>query len=450
MRVLHLPGRAVWSYSEDEINDIIQYFNPDITLTTQMKYTLKKKVESQSLYETIHFDSVNGFKKRELDDEVILFLNDKEYLSKINFRNFEDKYKFIITDLIKGEMNPMNFDFTLVNTSIIDELNKRTNNYHVLSTEIEAGKKPDYKSNSIYGFGLSSGLGDDKIPNVITGKRPHIEYLDSKKVGLKAIPGIGSNFSTVLENKGISKRTDLCSLHPKDMIEHDGIGPYRGTKWVCSAKAMEEKKVFKIKRNDLKNKYRIFVDIETDSLQPNIIWHIGLYDDIEGNYRCLLEKNPNKKGRIIERFMDYLEERKDSNICLLAWYGSQFDFVHLGDFIEKYDSNRTHLWNDIEKIDFMYWTDKHAALPCRSSKLYDVSSRLGYEFSLLGLDGGEVGRLYTKYMDEKDFEPDWEELKTYAKDDVMSMKYIYDKIKESPMLHDIDEVKKIYRRKGRR
>ncbi|MFW6376275.1 MAG: ribonuclease H-like domain-containing protein [Thermoplasmatota archaeon] len=447
MRVLHLPGKAVWSYSEEDIEDIIEYFNPDITVTTQMKYSLRKKVESRSFYETIHLESINGFKKRELNDEILVFLTDKQELKNIDFSDSGKKLKFIVTNLIKTEMKPMDFDFSLVNTSLVDELNKITDNFHVLSTEIEAGKKPDYKGNRIYGFGLSSGMSGDKIPNVITGKRPHIEYLDSKKVGLTAIPGLGSSFSTFLENEGISKRAELCNCDPEEMIKHDGIGPYRSTKWVCSARAIEENEVFKIKRNDLENQYRIFLDIETDSLQPEIIWHIGLFDDHQGKYKMLLEKDPNKKGRIIKRLMDYLEERKDNNICLLAWYGSEFDFVHLGNFVEKYDPERLDMWNSLEKIDFMYWTDNHAALPCRSQKLYDVSSRLGYDSDLLGLDGEDVARIYTRHMNDPNFEPDWEELKRYAKDDVISMKYVYDKIKEAPLLHDLDEIEKIYRRR---
>ncbi|MBS3816880.1 MAG: ribonuclease H-like domain-containing protein [Candidatus Thermoplasmatota archaeon] len=443
MRILHLPGRAVWGYSEKEIEDILEYFKPDISLTTQMKWKLKRKVESVSKYETIHMDSVDGYKERNLDDEILVILRDSDAAPKLDFNGYRGKRKLVITDLIREQMDTSSFDFSLANASIVDEL-KGEDDLHILSTEIEAGKKPEHGGHRIYGFGLSSGLGDDKIPNLVTGKRPHIEFLDSKKVGLAAIPGLGGKFSTKLENMGISTRDDLSGLNPREILDYEGIGPYRSTKWVCSARSLEEESVFRIKENDLKGRHRLFIDIETDSLQPNIIWHIGLSDDRDGEYHSFLEKDPDKKGRIIRHFMDYLEEEIGEDTCLLAWYGKKFDFEHLGEFIGRYDPDRKHIWEEVEKIDFMEWSDKHAALPCRSSKLYDVSSRLGYESSLLGLDGGDVGRIYSRYMTDRDLEPDWEELKTYAKDDVMSMKYIYDEIKKGPILHDIDEIKKEY------
>ncbi len=80
----------------------------------------------------------------------------------------------------------------------------------------------------------------------------------------------------------------------------------------------------------------------------------------------------------------------------------------------------------------MYWADKHAALPCRNSKLFHVAEKLGYEFELNGLDGEEVARIYNKYVEDSNNEPDCDELKTYAKDGLISMKHVYGKIKEHP------------------
>ena len=447
MRILHLPGRAVFGYSSGEIEDILNYFKPDITVTTSMKDIQRRKVEKNSFYESIHLDTVMDFTQRKMGDEVLFLLNNAESLDKIDFTDYRGMRVTLITDQIKEEMNPKSFYFELVNTSIIDRLLERLNDFNVLTTNIEAGKKPEYNGNRIYGFGLSNGLGGPKIPNVITGKRPHIETLNASKVGLLAVPGLGDRFSTELQSKGIKSRRDLSSLHPNEILEHDGIGPYRSTKWVCSAKAIEEEDIYRINKNDLEEKHRLFIDIETDSLNPSIIWHIGVYDDSNEEYHSFLVKDPDKKGRIIEEFMDYLEENVREDSVLLAWYGKKFDFEHLDDFIDRYDPDRKHVWDSIEKIDFMYWTDKHAALPCRSSKLYDVSSRLGYESDLLGLDGEDVARMYTNYMEDREKEPDWKELKTYAKDDVVSMKYIYDRVKKAPVLHDINDVKREYRKK---
>ncbi|MBS3790721.1 MAG: ribonuclease H-like domain-containing protein [Candidatus Thermoplasmatota archaeon] len=446
MKVLHLPGRAIWGYSEDEIDDILTYFEPDITLTSDVREKERMMIERNFSYESIHMDDLSSFNERYLGNEVLLLLKEKHSLSNMNFEDYRDRRVVLITDMIKEDMDPKKFDFQLINTSVLDRFERELEDFNVLSTKIETGKKPVYNKNRIYGFGLSRGIEEIKIPSVVTGKRPHIETLNANKVGLSAVPGLGKRFSRELERRGIESRQDLCFLDPSKILDCEGIGPYRSTKWISSAKAIEDKDVYRIKKNDLEDKHRIFIDIETDSLKPSIIWHIGLYDDRTGEYRSFLEKDPREKGRIIEQFLDYLEANVEAGSILLAWYGKKFDFEHLGRFVERYAPERKPLWDKIQKIDFMYWVDKHAALPCRSSKLESVASRLGYEPDLVGLDGGDVGRIYSTYMEDMSKEPDWNELKTYARDDVVAMKYIYDKVKEAPILYDMDEVNKQYLR----
>lgn len=447
MRVLHLPGKIVYRYEDEEIRDLFDYFEPEITVTTRAKRSLKRRIERFSPYETVHLDSIDTYTTRNIGDDFFLFLREESALKQVDFSSCSDGRITVVTDMIKEEMDPKSFYFELTNTSIIDGLHEKLHDFNVLSTEIEAGKKPRYQGDPIYGFGPSFGMGGSKIPSVVTGDRPHIETLNSKKVGILAVPGLGDRFSAELRRRGIETRGDLCSLDPRDILDQDGIGPYRSTKWVSCAKAIEEHDVYRINRDDLKTKHRLFVDIETDSLNPSIIWHIGLYDDSRNKYRSFLEKDPDQKGRIIRRFMDHLEEHTGNNSVLLAWYGSGFDFPHLKSFIKKYDPERLPLWNKIEKIDFMYWTDKHAALPCRSSKLDEVSTRLGYEPALMGLDGEDVARIYTGYMEDRSKEPDWNELLTYAKDDVISMKYVYERVRKAPVLFDINDVKRDYRRR---
>ncbi len=453
MRILHLPGKAIMDYSEDDMRDLLNYFKPDLSVTTGMKELQKRKLEQISRYEALHLDSIQSFTARKLGNEALLLINDGSSLDSkdIDLSKLKNKKVTVITDQIREDINPKNFQFELLNTFIIDRLKKEMKDFQILSTEIEAGKKPkpEEKETPIYGFGVSESIGGTKIPNVITSwKRPHVETLDVQKVGLSAVPGMGKRFTTELENRGITSRKELCSIEPSKILEYDGIGPYRSTKWVCSAKAIEEQRVFKIRENDLAKKHRLFIDIETDSLNPRIIWHIGLYDDKKNNkkYRSFVEKEPDKKGRIIRRFVDHLEKDLEENSVLLAWYGKKFDFLHLTEFIEDHHPKRKGIWDEIDKIDFMYWVDKHAALPSRSSKLENVANRLGYEPELRGLDGEDVARRYTEYMNNREKEPDWDELMTYAKDDVVSMKYIYDEIKNAPMLHDIKDIEREYRK----
>lgn len=445
MRILHLPGESVRGYSEDDIRDVFSYFEPDITVTTGMRDFQRKKIQNNFSYESIDLDLLDGFSKRVLGDEVLLALKDEKAIVEVD--NLNDHRRIIVlTDLIKEDMDPISFDYQLTNPSLVDRIHDEEGEFHLLSTEIEAGKKTICRGKTVHGFGLSNDLGDFKIPCLKSGNRPHIETLDSGKVGITAVSGLGRKFSAQLEHRGLVSRKELCSCEPSDLLGYDGIGPYRSTKWISSAKAMEEREVYRIQENDLEEKRRIFIDIETDSLNPSIIWHIGVFDDEEGEYRSFLEKDPDNKGRVIGDFVDYLEERVGQDAVLLAWYGDNFDFPHLESFIKEYTSRKNSVWDRIEKIDFMRWVDRHAALPCRCSKLESVAMRVGYEPELLGLDGAEVGRMYSEYMENRDRELDWDELKLYGKEDVIAMKYIYDRVKGAPMLHDLQKVKKEYSR----
>lgn len=444
MKILHLPGRAIWGYSEEEIKDILTYFEPDITITSKIRDRERINIKRNFSYESIDMDDVKNFKERRLGNEVLLLLKDRGSLSEINLSDYRNKRTSIITDIIQEDLDPNSFDFKLTNTSVIEDIKDKLDDFHVLSTEIESGKKLAYKKNRIYGFGLSNGVEGMKIPSVTIGERPYIETLNASKVGLSAVPGLGKRFSTELESRGIESRKDLCSIDPESILECEGIGPYRSTKWISSAKAIEDKNVYRINKNDLEEKHRIFIDIETDSLKPSIIWHIGLYDDGKDEYHSFLEKRPSEKMRVIKQFVKYLENNAREDSVLLAWYGKKFDFKHLNRFIEDYIPDRKYIWKELEKIDFMYWVDKHAAIPCRCSKLESVASRLGFESNIIGLDGGEVGRIYSEYMEDRKKEPNWKELKTYAKDDVIAMKHIYDRIRKAPVLYNMDEVKKKY------
>ena len=447
MKILHLPGSCLWNYSKSDFEDIFGYFEPDVLLTSDMNRSQKRKIDGNFSYESIHLDEVKSVKQRYIGEEVLLIVEEMDPASRIEMSEIDDREVILLTDLIKEEMDPKSFEYRLVNTSLIEKIKGNIDDLHILSTAIEAGKSPFYEDVKVHGLGLSDDLGDPKIPCVITDEGIHIETLNANKVGISAVPGLGRRFSSQLERHGVRTRSDLCSIDPDDILECDGIGPYRSTKWISSAKAIEESEVYRIEENDLGDKHRIFIDIETDSLNPSIIWHIGVFDDEVGEYEYFLEKKPDKKDRIIKDFLERLEENICKDSVLLAWYGEKFDFEHLENFIRRYAPEKISIWNKVEKEDFMRWTDRHAALPCRSSKLDSVARRLGYEPEITGLDGSDVGRIYSEYMIDGDREPDWKELKLYGKEDVMEMKFIYDRIVQAPMLYDMGEVEKRYSRK---
>ncbi len=446
MRLLHLSNRALAGYSENDLKDLDDYFLPNVVVTSNVGHYRSKKLEKNFSNEIIPIEEVQNFKLRSFGQEVLLILREKGSLNELRERDLANDKAVVITDLVKKETDPMTFDFELKNAGIVDSLHEHFDSYEVLSTEIEAEDKQEYNGKKIHGLDVASDREGVKIPVFSSFRGPRVQTFPADRVGLLAVSDMGVKFSKLLKDRGITCRSELKENHPLDLMDERGIGPYRGTKWVCSAEALEEKEVYRIRENDLKDKHRIFLDIETDSLRPSIVWHIGIYDDSKDEYISFLQKDPEKKADIIERFGRHLEKVAGPDSVLLAWYGSGFDFEVLEDFFSKHCDDYLDMWQEIEKVDLMNWAKKYAVLPCRTSKLENVAERLGYERDSWGLTGEEVAKIYSRYMNGGE-KPDWEELETYAKDDVISLKHIYDVIEDSPLKYDIKEIENEYRKK---
>ena len=446
MRLMHINGQVISRYKRNEMTDLIKYLEPEITLTSNSFGGTDKNFEKVNQYETIHLDHIKDYLIRNIGEETLVIIKNVDKINKIDFNKFNGKFN-IITDQIKEETDFSSFKTSLNDNGLIKELKKYINNINLFSTKLPANKERKFKDKTIYGIDLpTTQYGKIKIPLIKTGKPPQILLLPSEKVGMQAITDMGEEYTTKLKRKGIKSRKDLCQITPRELMKHEGIGPYRGTKWITSAKAIENQEIYKIKENNLKDKHRIFIDIETDSLRPEIIWHIGLYDDKNQEYTKFLEKKPKNKGRIIKDFMNYLKNNQSSKTILLAWYGKKFDFKILEKFIKEYAPKFIETWRELKKIDFMEWTKKHSAIPCRNQKLEQVSIRTNFKTEKTGLNGEKVGKMYTKYMNNQKKELNWEKLKKYGKNDVMGMKHIYDKIEEASMPYNIDEIRKTYRK----
>jgi len=439
----------VTGHSKDEIKDLEEYLKPEITLTSGFGRSRRRMLDKIISYEAIHLEEVEDYELRNLDDVSILILRDQSCVEELKERSkiLNDQKPVVLTDLIKEEIDESNFEYRLKNTAILDHLSSFLDDYKIISTKMETGKKQHYKHRSIHGLGPCFDRNGVKIPFIHGSKTIKIRSFPAERVGLSAVPGLGEKFSTVLENRGIQDRRALKDMDPKNLMKEDGIGPYRCTKWISAAEAIEEEDVFRIQKNDLIDKHRIYLDIETDSLRPSIVWHIGIYDDDKEEYFSFLEKDPERNGRIIRKFGKYLKENRREKTVLLAWYGSGFDFKVLNKFFERYGQRFLNAWNGTEKVDLMKWVNKKAVTYCRTSKLEDVAECLGYkrEGKSMELDGEEVAKMYVEYMTGESKKPDWDILRSYAKDDVLSLKHIYKKISEAPLKYDLDEMKKKYR-----
>lgn len=446
MRLVYLDRYSIGGYSFDLIDDIITYLEPSLTITNSLARRELHHVK-RAFNPTVHMNDVEGAILVREADTTVLIINQLSALgNKIvsELKCDAENHCVVVTDLIGSEVDPATFDFTLSGMSLIDTLNEHIHDYTVYTLELECGKKYVYKGVNIIGLSTKYDRNSTKVPLVETDGTPYFRFLPCDRTGLKAIPGLGRDFLWTLTSRGIESRGQLAGFEPIDLMALPGVGHYRATKWISCARAMEEGRIYRIAKDDLASYHRVFVDIETDSLDPAIIWHIGVLDDATGEYHRFLEKDPDQKGNIIRRFAEYLRDNTGENTCLLAWYGSGFDYPHLANFITRYAPDLLGVWESIEKIDIMNWTRRNAATPCRNSKLDDTASRLGYKWQIRGIDGKEVGDLYTSYMYDRSVRIPWDDFCLYGMDDVLAMKFVYEKIRNAPLLFDLDEMKKLY------
>lgn len=444
MRLLHINGQAISRYTKNELRDLINYLEPDISITSNNFGGTGRIFDQVNQYETIRLDDVEGNSVRNFSEESLFVIKDVEKLSNTNLNNLSSETN-VVTNQIKEETDFSTFETKILDNELIKELEKRINNFKIFTTKLEASEERKLNQRKIYGIAPQMNqYGKIKLPLIKTQKIPNILLFPSEKVGIKAITDIGQKFTSKLKREGIKTRKDLCKLKPKEIMKYEGIGPYRGTKWITSAMSTENQKIYKIKQNNLKNKDKIFIDIETDSLRPNIIWHIGIYNNKKEEYKNFLEKNPKKKKRIIKKFIKYLEKHKTPKTVLLAWYGKKFDYKILKKFIKEYAPNYLATWKQIDKKDFMEWIKKHTATPCRTQKLEHMSEKTNFKTEKTGLNGEKVGKMYTEYMNNQKEDLNWKKLEKYGKNDVMAMKHIYEKIKEAPMPYNIKNVKQKY------
>ncbi|MBS3817145.1 MAG: ribonuclease H-like domain-containing protein, partial [Candidatus Thermoplasmatota archaeon] len=332
MRLLHLPEEAVRGHTEEEILDLERYFKPDLTISSGFTGAKKRVLEDKGNSDILHIEEVDKYWIKETESETILILRDSDSVDHLSRDSFIGENTSVITDMIREEVGRISYERSLKKVSIIDELSDIFDDFHTFSTGVEAERQHHYNGKKIHGLGPVIDREGVKIPFLKTGETPKVKSFPAERVGLLAIPGLGKKFSTKLKSRGIVDRKKLKEKNPEEIMDLEGVGPHRGTKWISSAEAIENECVYTIQENELEDKHKIYLDIETDSLDPSIVWHIGLYDDKEEEYTCLMEKEPEKKGRIMKRFGEYLEEHCGPDSVLLAWYGSGFDFKVLENF----------------------------------------------------------------------------------------------------------------------
>jgi uncharacterized protein YprB with RNaseH-like and TPR domain len=325
------------------------------------------------------------------------------------------------------------------------------------STALRAGYRTtttqDGEPWSLVGIGRSEaslgvGAADDDaetatLVEVYRNGAVGVETIDPSGFGLRSLHGVGEKRAETLRQAGYRTPAEVRDASPHELAELGGLGRSTCETIQAAATAQEEGTAVATGDDALPQGDPVFVDIETDGLDPSCAWLIGVLDGdaTEGNYLAFEEPEPGD-GEHIEAFLNW-KRANASGRPLVAWNGYNFDFPVLSDQIRRHCPAYEDVWDDIYQFDLLWWArDKdggNVALPGRNNKLESVAEALGWDPQTTGIDGGVVARIYSAYRREylaadnpsSVAAPDWDRLRRYCEDDVRALAVIYEALADA-------------------
>jgi uncharacterized protein YprB with RNaseH-like and TPR domain len=259
---------------------------------------------------------------------------------------------------------------------------------------------------------------------------------DVSKFGLRALQQVGRSRAETLREAGVESPADLVDAEFHAVQELSGFGRPTAETVRESAEAFVDGEVRHQGDDSLPNAEPVFIDIETDGLNPTMVWLIGVLDREGGeSYMSFLAKDPQDRGEAVGAFMSWFTANA-SHRPVVAYNGYDFDFPVLEEHIQEYCPQYLDDWEDAWTFDPYYWavSQGNAILPGRTNKLEDVAGGLGWDGFETGLSGGTVARLFQAYMaaPSPETELDWDRHTRYCEDDVRSLAHVFDAISEAP------------------
>lgn len=383
-------------------------------------------------------------KHERLNGIDILIANDYDAVEKIS--DYEDAgtidtdtQSLIFTPLLTINTDINNLETTLEGLEeyqaalSVDEL---TGDYTHFSTNIESGYCKEWGELTVRGFGHT----DTTTPNTFLAATITVDgtvnntEIDLGNIGLKAIENIGPSRAGTLKSNGYTTREDVADASLSELTGIDGFGKKTAEKISQSATALAENTIIPTSDSPVPGSDPIFIDIETDGLNPTAVWLIGVQDGVTGNYMSFIETDPENAGEAVETFMMWFKTN-GQNRTVMAWNGWNFDFPVLREHIQKHCPQYADTWKRASKRDPLRWARDldNAILPGRTNKLEHVAEALGWDGHTTGLSGAEVARQYQRWMDTQDPDDalDWEQHKQYCEADVKALAFIYEHLEDA-------------------
>jgi uncharacterized protein YprB with RNaseH-like and TPR domain len=293
------------------------------------------------------------------------------------------------------------------------------------------------RSGADLGVGTDAGVPDATLVAVYPNGAVRTGTVDPESFGLQGLDGVGAKRADTLRRAGYATPGDVVEAPPRDLASLQGFGSSTAASIRAAATARVRGTVVATGDDPLPRGDPVFVDIETDGLEPSVAWLVGVLDGSarDGHYLAFREPRPGD-GSHLEAFLSWLRAEAGDR-PLVAWNGYGFDFPVLRDRIREQCPEHLDAWEAASKFDPLRWArrtgDGNAALPGHNDELGTVASALGWEPATTGIDGGVVAELYTAYRrawlaaaDPRNVpEPDWGRLEAYCEDDVRALATVY-------------------------
>ena len=293
-------------------------------------------------------------------------------------------------------------------------------------------------SNADLGVGTTADTTQATLVALYSNGAIDVSEIDPQTFGLRGVPEIGPTRFETLRNAGITTVDALVDTPLRELTELSGLGRTSASTIQTAAEAQSTNTVLPIGDDSLPAQEPVFIDIETDGLNPSTAWLIGALDGgpEDGHYMSFREQAVGD-GSHLKAFMTWLTSAAAGR-PVVAWNGSRFDFPVITEQLQQHHPDLVEAWTDRYQFDALWWATMknggNAALPGRTNKLEHVADALGWEPSTNGIDGATVAKLYTAYRSQvagetgidSIAEPDWDRLERYCEDDVRALATIYE------------------------
>lgn len=457
-RIACASPRFVEQGDPTALDDWLSYFDPEIVLLTggapapRAASLLRRRISADThLFHPAGNAPASG--PRRIDGVQFVFAPTVQTLREIHEYEGRDLDTNVPTFVLSGLLD-LNVDTTTLSTSLVGreeyvsalDLKHLEGEYIHISTQLPAEYRREWDGLTVIGGGAEAGYTDTPLValDCRDDGRVLTRSLNRSQLGLRALDQVGRKRAQHLREAGFTNRDDIAEADSGSLSDLPGLGQTTAERIQQSATAIAHGDIVRESEDPLPSGDPVYIDIETDGLNPTITWLIGVLDGTadDGNYMSFIQTDPEEPGRAIEDFMAWYTANA-SHRPLVAYRGWKFDFSVIHDHIVEYCPHYEDDWTSTYRFDPYQWAveDGNAILPGRTNKLEDVAAALGYERADTGLTGAAVARAYQQWMADQSTatELDWDRFKSYCEDDVRGLAVIYETLEESGRIISTNE-----------